>query len=103
MGEYFLVRNGLNKLCRGEGTNWIPIHLNANVLARNKYFLQIKESFTHSAFVFNVSPIKWGEKQNKKKKTIPHVAFWEERESRDAALSAEGVSPKIFIKKYMMF
>ena len=28
---------------RGEGTNWIPIDLNANILARNIYFLQIKE------------------------------------------------------------
>ena len=81
----------------GDGTNWIPIDLNANILARNIYFLQIKESLTHSALVFNVSSIKWGEK---KKKT--HVAFWEERESRDAALSAEGVFPKIFIKKYMI-
>ena len=27
---------------RGEGTNWIPIDLNANILAGNKYFLQIK-------------------------------------------------------------
>ena len=37
-----------------------------------------------------------------KKKTIPDVAVWEEREFRDAALSAEGVFPKIFIKKYMI-
>ena len=29
---------------RGEGTDWIPIDLNANILARNIYFLQIKES-----------------------------------------------------------
>ena len=37
-----------------DGTNWIPIDLNANILARNIYFLQIKESLTHSALVFNV-------------------------------------------------
>ena len=49
---------------RGDGTNWIPIDLNANILARNIYFLQIKESLTHSALVFNVSSIKWGEKNN---------------------------------------
>ena len=73
--------------------SWVPIDLNANVLARNIYFLQIKESFTHSAFVFNVASINGGEK------TIPHVTFWEERDSWDAALSAEGVFTKIFVKK----
>ena len=46
-----------------DGTNWIPIDLNANILARNIHFLQIKESLTHSALIFNVSSIKWGEKK----------------------------------------
>ena len=40
--------------CWGEGTNWILIDLNANILARNIYFLQIKESLTHSALIFDV-------------------------------------------------
>ena len=33
---------------------------------------------------------------------MPHVAFSEESESRDDALSAEGIFPKIFIKDYMI-
>ena len=65
---------------RAEGINWFHIDLNANILARNVHFLQIKESFTHSAFVIKVSSIKLLEKTQYlmlhfEKKGNPEMAY----------------------------
>ena len=79
----------------GEGANWIPIDLNANILARIIYFLQIEESFTHSAFVFNVSSIKWEEKKNSTSCCILR------RKGIPRRCTVYGF-PKIFTKKYMI-